>query len=176
MVWLVFVYSQGRSFTDYHQGHSSAKLDVEPSGLGELPASTTIDRLYIEAGASVVAGLNMCLNKKPQPVRLTRARDYPSPLNWIKNKTINFYDVSCRRAWLVDGASALLHLIRIWLDLNQRDTESAYTWVFNPSMLTDTWEGCTTARQAALKTLKSPENLDIASGLFLGRHRPNPEL
>ena len=96
-----------------HQGHSSAKLDVKHSGLGELPASTTIDRLYIEAGASVVAGLNMCLNKKQQPIRLTRARDYPSLLNWVKNKTINFYDVSCRRAWLVDGASALLHLVRI---------------------------------------------------------------
>lgn len=121
--------------------------------------------MYVEAGGPFVAGLNMCLNKKQKPVRLSRARDYSSLLDWARKKVINFYDVSSRRAWLVDGASAALHLLRIWLELNQGDPESAYTWVFDPSMLKDYWEGCTTARQAALKTLKCQENRDL--GLYI---------
>ncbi|TXB96893.1 hypothetical protein FocTR4_00011439 [Fusarium oxysporum f. sp. cubense] len=68
-----------------------------------------------------------------------------------------FYDAEERRAWLVDGASALLHLVRISLHLDINDPESAYDWVYDPSKLKDHWPGVG-SRQAALQTLKSWEN------------------
>jgi hypothetical protein len=68
--------------------------------------------------------------------------------------------VQDRRAWLVDGVSALLHLVRLSLYLDKNDPESPYEWVFDASKLKDTWDGCT-GRLAALNTLKSWSNLDL---------------
>ncbi|RYP73035.1 hypothetical protein DL771_003903 [Monosporascus sp. 5C6A] len=106
-------------------------LNVRASGLPRPPASIVIDRLYIEGGTDFVAGLNMSINKKEQPFWLEREKDYPSLLKWASLQPIIFYDVSDRRGWLVDGASALLHL-----------------------------DGCT-GRQASLKTLKNWDNLNL---------------
>lgn len=124
------------------------------------PPSIVIDRLYIEAGSSFIGGLNIGINKKEQPFWLGRESDYPSLLGWIAHQPIVFYDVSDRRAWLVDGVSALLHLVRLSLYLDKNDPESPYEWVFDESKFKDTWDGCT-GRHAALKTLKSWDNLSL---------------
>ncbi|KAL4905923.1 hypothetical protein BDW74DRAFT_177618 [Aspergillus multicolor] len=119
-----------------------------------------IDRLYIEAGSEVVAGLNIGLNKRNQPVLLKRQDDYPTFLKWISDQAVIFYDVSEHRAWLVDGASALLHLLRVSIYLDENDPESTYDWVFDIRELKDTWED-SSGRIAALKTLKHPQNLEL---------------
>jgi hypothetical protein len=100
--------------------------DIRPAGLPRSPASLKIDKLYIEGGASVIGGFMMDINKKEQPFWLQREKDYPDLLNWVKLRPIVFYDVEERRAWLIDGASALLHLVRISLHQDTNDTESAY--------------------------------------------------
>ncbi|KAH7146218.1 hypothetical protein EDB81DRAFT_947234 [Dactylonectria macrodidyma] len=141
-------------------GYKTAALNVTSSGLRKPPASIVIDKLYIEAGSEVIGGLNMSLNKKEQPFWLEREKDYPSLLKWVSLQPIVFYDVSDRRAWLVDGASTLLHLVRISLYLDEHDPESTYDWVFDASKFKDKWNGCT-GRHAALKTLKSWDNLDL---------------
>ncbi|KAH6976285.1 hypothetical protein BKA56DRAFT_488826 [Ilyonectria sp. MPI-CAGE-AT-0026] len=141
-------------------GYKTAALNVTASGLRKPPASIVIDKLYIEAGSDFIGGLNMSFNKKEQPFWLEREKDYPSLLKWVSLQPIVFYDVSDRRAWLVDGASALLHLVRISLYLDEHDPESTYDWVFDASEFKDQWNGCT-GRHAALKTLKSWDNLDL---------------
>lgn len=73
---------------------------------------------------------------------------------------IILYDASDRRVWLVDGASALLHLLRISLHRDKNDEESTYDWVYDASQLKDKWDGCT-GRVAALKTLKYLDNRDL---------------
>lgn len=102
----------------------------------------------------------MSINKKGQPFWLERESDYPSLLKWVGLQPIIFYDVSDRRAWLVDGVSALLHLVRVSLYLDENDPESPYDWVFDASKLQDTWDGCR-GRLAALKTLTSWDNLNL---------------
>jgi hypothetical protein len=119
-----------------------------------------IDRLYLEGGVNVIGGLNMSINKKEQPVHLRRARDYPTLLKWVGMQPIMFHDAVSRRAWLTDGASALLHLVRVTLHLDGNDPEPTYDWVFDPAKLKDEWENCT-GRQAALKTLKNWDNLNL---------------
>ncbi|KAF4946692.1 hypothetical protein FSARC_14130 [Fusarium sarcochroum] len=137
-----------------------ANHQVKTSGLKRPPASIVIDRLYLEAGSDLVGGLNMSFNKKEQPFWLERESDYPSLLKWIAIQPIVFYDVVDRRAWLGDGASALLHLVRISLHLDEHDPESTYDWVFDVTKLKDKWNGLI-GRQAALQTLKSWDNLDL---------------
>ncbi|KAK4078282.1 uncharacterized protein Triagg1_3298 [Trichoderma aggressivum f. europaeum] len=141
-------------------GDATANLNIKSSGLREPPASIVIDRLYIEAKADFGAGLNMSFNQKEKPFWLMRENDYPSLLKWVGIQPIVFYDVADRRAWLTDGASALLHLVRVSLYLDENDPESVYDWVFDATQLKDKWHGFT-GRQAALKTLKSWDNLSL---------------
>ncbi len=142
------------------EGHANAMLNVKTSGLKKPPASVVVDRLYMKCGGKISAGLDMSFNKKEQPIGLQREKDYPSRLKWASFQPIIFYDVSDRRAWLVDGASALLHLVRISLYLNEHDPESTYDWVFDATKLKDNWDGCT-GRRANLKTLTSWDNLGL---------------
>ncbi|KAF4960108.1 hypothetical protein FGADI_1126 [Fusarium gaditjirri] len=138
-------------------GKAGANHEVKPAGLPRAPASTVIDKLYIEGGSPVTAGLVLDINKKEQPFWLQREKDYPSLLNWVKLQPVVFYDVEDRRAWLIDGASALLHLVRISLYRDTNDPESAYDWVYDPSKLKDHWPGVG-SRQAAHQTLKGWNN------------------
>ncbi|RBQ71580.1 hypothetical protein FVER14953_20679 [Fusarium verticillioides] len=138
-------------------GHHTANHEIKPGGLPKSSASIVVDKLYIEGGSPVTAGVMLDVNKKEQPFWLQREKDYPSLLNWVKLQPVIFYDVEERRAWLVDGASALLHLVRISLHLDINDPESAYDWVYDPSKLKDHWPGVG-SRQAALQTLKNWEN------------------
>lgn len=145
---------------DLRVGDATANHDVKTSGLKKPPASIIIDRLYLEAGSDIVGGLNMSFNKKEQPFWLERESDYPSLLKWMAVQPILFYDVEDCRAWLIDGASAMLHLVRISLHLEENDPESTYDWVFDVQKLKDKWDGLI-GRQAALQTLKSWDNLDL---------------
>ncbi|RSL51069.1 hypothetical protein CEP54_011613 [Fusarium duplospermum] len=141
-------------------GGPLANHDVKSSGLQKPPGSIVIDRLYLQAGADVVGGVSMKINSKEQPFWLQCGKDYPSLLKWVGVQPIAFHDVASRRTWLVDGASALLHLVRISLYLDENDPDSTYDWAFDPTQLKDKWDGIT-GWQAALRTLKSWDNLDL---------------
>ncbi|KAH6892893.1 hypothetical protein B0T10DRAFT_509295 [Thelonectria olida] len=141
-------------------GDAAAVLNIQPSGLPIPPPSIVIDKLYLEAGTMAVGGLSWGINKKEKPFWLQRENDYPSMLKWISLQPVLFYDVAEHRAWLIDGASALLHLTRISLFLDEHDRESPYEWVFEPAKLKDRWDGLS-ARQAALETLKNRDNLNL---------------
>lgn len=149
-------------------GSSSTNHSIRPAGLPRSPSSLKIDKLYIEGGATVIGGFMMDINKKEQPFWLQREKDYPDLLNWVKLRPVVFYDVEERRAWLVDGASALLHLVRMSLHQDTNDIESAYDWVYDSSKLKDNWPGLG-SRQAAVNTLKNWDNR--ALGLhIIGKH------
>ncbi|KAF4338945.1 hypothetical protein FBEOM_7121 [Fusarium beomiforme] len=138
-------------------GNATANQDIESAGLPRAPASTVIDKLYIEGGSPITAGLILDINKKEQPFWLQREKDYPGLLNWVKTQPVVFYDVEDRRAWLVNGASALLHLVRISLHRDANDPESAYDWVYENSKLKDHWPSSGN-RQSAIQTLKNWDN------------------
>jgi hypothetical protein len=133
---------------------------VEGSRLPRTPGSIVIDRLYVEGGWYGIVGLNMRLNQREEPTRLMRNLDYPSLLKYFAKSAIVFFDTAERRSWLVDGASALLHLVRSSLQRDQEDEDSPYEWVFEDAELQDTWDGYT-SRQAVLNTLKSSNNLNL---------------
>jgi hypothetical protein len=105
----------------------------------------------------VIGGLNLSINNRDKPLRLDRQNDFPSMLRWISQQPFVFYDVDTRRAWLVDGASALLHLLRMSLHRDGNDAASPYEWMFDASQLRDASSDLP-ARLAALNVLKSSEN------------------
>ena len=52
------------------------------------------------------------IGKRDKPAYVTLQDDYVSKLEWISSQFVVFYDLEDRRAWLLDGLSALLHLVR----------------------------------------------------------------
>lgn len=148
------------SSSNSFQGHMTANCAISESRLRPSPSSLIIDRMYVEGGMHIIGGLNILPNQKEQPIKLQRERDYPELLQMVAAHPVAFYDVAERRAWLVDGASALLYLVRISLHLDETDPESTYDWVFDSTKIQDTWNGCS-GRIAALKTLKSWDHRNL---------------
>lgn len=145
---------------NYRIGNATASLNIETSRLPKPPASTVIERLFIAIGANLSVGVSMLPKTKEKPVLLERETDYPSLLTWVSIQPIIFYDATDRRAWLTDGASALLHLARISLYLDENRPGRVYEWVFDTTKFKDTWPGVF-GREAALKTLTDWDNLNL---------------
>ncbi|KAH7079965.1 hypothetical protein BKA63DRAFT_231893 [Paraphoma chrysanthemicola] len=141
-------------------GHRTAYHDVAGSNVSHTPASTYIDRLYIEAGMYCIGGMTMRPNQHEKPTKLARHTEYFQYLDWVSKQPVAFYDTCDHRAWLIDGASALLHLARISLYKDQSDPERSFHWAFENDKLKDTWPGCP-GRLATKKTLMDWDNLSL---------------
>jgi hypothetical protein len=138
-------------------GHPQTALNISGSGTKSSPAYIAIDRIYLEGGLYAIGGVNACLNQKEQPIVFGEIRDDSEVFDWIAEQFITFYDVTDRRAWLVDGASALLHLVRISLQLDENKLEPTYHWVFSKDELKEDWTNFG-GHAAAIRTLKEWEN------------------
>jgi hypothetical protein len=57
-------------------------------------------------------GLSGAIGKKDKPARVQKTSEYHKQLEWAERRFVVFYEPGDRRAWLVDGLSALLHLVR----------------------------------------------------------------
>lgn len=57
----------------------------------------------------------MSMGIKDKPEHINYDDDYISTVQMISERHFVFYDTTCRRAWLLDGASALLHLLRAFI-------------------------------------------------------------
>lgn len=108
----------------------------------------------------MIGGISMRLNQKEEPTKLGRDNDYPSQLAWITTQFVAFHDIADCRTWLVDGASALLHLVRVSLHLDATNPESTYDWVYDNHKLKDVWPD-SSGRVASKKTLKDWDNLSL---------------
>ncbi|KAI4955907.1 hypothetical protein J4E91_000116 [Alternaria rosae] len=138
-------------------GHPQAELSISTSGAIPCPAYTAIDRVYVEGGFYVIGGVNARINQREQPVIFGETRNYSEVFEWVADQFVAFYDVTDRRGWLVDGASALLHLVRMSLQLEETKLESTYHWVFEKDKLEEDWTNFN-GRAASIRTLKSWKN------------------
>jgi len=138
-------------------GHPQADLGVSASGTTPCPAYTAIDSIYVEGGFYVIGGVKARVNQKEQPVTLGETRNYSEVFEWVSDQFVALYDVTDHRGWLVDGASALLHLVRISLQLDETKPDSTYHWVFEKDKLEEDWANFS-GRAASIRTLKSWKN------------------
>ena len=109
----------------------------------------------------MVGGMNVRLNQKDPPAKINREQHISALLKLVLQHPFAFYDVATRVSWLVDGVSALLHLVRISLHRDATDDESTYDeWVFDSTKLDERWKSCN-GRSAALDILKSLDLRDL---------------
>lgn len=99
----------------------------------------------------------LAIGKKDRPPRYEFG-EYLHRILSITKKYAVFYDVFTRRAWLVDGASALLHLVRASLMFSSSENPMG-EFVFSPELLEQhsSPEG---GPASAISVLKSKRNLN----------------
>lgn len=136
------------------EGSPSANLRVFTSSAEKAPERVVIDRLYIKGGEYLIAGINMRVNAKRKPVSLHKVSAISKLGESLGDSALRHVD---GRAWLVDGASALLHIVRVSL---HRDAKNpVYEWKFDEGKFRDRWDG-RSGQVSALKTLVDRENFN----------------
>ena len=140
-------------------GASNANYTIDYSHLGRPHAGCAFQKVSITAGQFVTAGFEAAIGKKDKAIHLKARDDYVSQLRWIAKKFVVLYDVDDQRGWLLDGASALLHLVRSSLQRDQDDEFRALTLFDAKDMKEATIPY--TGKAAAINVLTNSENLNM---------------
>ncbi|KAI0594169.1 hypothetical protein F4775DRAFT_606762 [Biscogniauxia sp. FL1348] len=95
-----------------HTGTTGANYDIDWSCLTKPNQSCAFEKVSISGGRYISAGVSLAIGIKDKPIHIHFGDDFNRMLSVIGQRHFVFYDVEDRRAWLVDGASGLLHLLR----------------------------------------------------------------
>jgi hypothetical protein len=75
-------------------------------------AGCVLEKVSVSAGKVVNAGASFAIGIKDIPLHLKREGSYLDQIEDAYNNYVILYDADDKRAWLVNGATALLHIIR----------------------------------------------------------------
>ncbi|PYI19447.1 hypothetical protein BO99DRAFT_384495 [Aspergillus violaceofuscus CBS 115571] len=92
-----------------------ASYDIKRPDLRSPGPGFAFDRISISAGKIVSVGASVAVGTKDKPARAAKKTDYHKQLEWAEERFVVLYDCKDHRAWLIDGLSALLHLLRAYL-------------------------------------------------------------
>lgn len=93
-----------------------------------------LEKAEISAGQFVTGTVGFRFGNKEKPVHISRF-GYLTKLQWISSKYIVLWDEEEKKGWLVNGASALLHILRASLEHSKHKFQSA--WLLDPGALGD---------------------------------------
>ncbi|KAI0869167.1 hypothetical protein GGS24DRAFT_174111 [Hypoxylon argillaceum] len=91
-----------------YAGAPDATYTMEWSGLKKPNDESSQLRDVVVRNGELIRESKESIGKKDMMSR----GGYSSVLKWFENKFINLFDTKDRRSWLIDGASAILHLVR----------------------------------------------------------------
>ncbi|KAK3628387.1 hypothetical protein LTR56_018655 [Elasticomyces elasticus] len=101
---------------DVLAGTKVASYDIERSQTDiSKPAFATLSCINLTVSKIIGAGATMVRGKKDIPAALSNQRIYEDQVSAASQWNVLLYDTYERRGWLVDGASALVHLSMAWL-------------------------------------------------------------
>ncbi|KAK4182303.1 hypothetical protein QBC35DRAFT_548396 [Podospora australis] len=102
-------------------GTRDANYKINWSGLRKPPPGCAFEKVTLVGGMFVTGGISCVLGKKDKAVHIRGHNDYIMRLKWISKKFVVLYDAPDRRASMVDGVSALLHLVKSSLHHDKND-------------------------------------------------------
>ena len=76
-----------------------------------MPPHHTMNKVEITAGQYISATAGITLSTKAKSIAISRG-DYLSKIQWLSSQYVNIWDEDDKTGWLVNGATALLHLLR----------------------------------------------------------------
>jgi hypothetical protein len=74
-----------------------------------------LEKVSICAGKLITGGATFAEGNRDTPIYLSRRGPYLQEVHFARNMNVVFHDIKDRRGWLMDGASALLHIVRTQL-------------------------------------------------------------
>jgi hypothetical protein len=89
--------------------------DIRESQLPRPHATCVLDRASIGGGKFVSGGVGIAVGVKDNPIRLGRDT-YFAKMEWLTRQYVILWDEGEHRGWLVNGASALLHIVHASLE------------------------------------------------------------
>jgi nucleoside phosphorylase len=97
-------------------GAADASYTVETSRLPRPREGCILEKVSIRAGSIIRGDSRFALGHKDTSIHILRQNDYISKLEWISKKFVVLWDEEDKRGWLVNGISALLHVLRTSLE------------------------------------------------------------
>ncbi|KAF7520123.1 hypothetical protein G7054_g12877 [Neopestalotiopsis clavispora] len=93
-------------------GTSSGNLSILGSGLPSPGFGFAFDRVTVGGGKYITMNVPIALGRRDKPAKSQRGGFYHDQVREALIQYVVFYDTNEHRAWLLDGATALLHLAR----------------------------------------------------------------
>jgi hypothetical protein len=129
--------------------------DIDWTGSNFASAGCALEKVSISVGKIIGGGVSFVKGRKDVPIYLVRGGPYFQEIHFARNISVVLYDTRDRRAWLVDGASALLHLTRSQLSSSPYCHSNLFK--LEDFHHADSKQGCF----AAQKALTDPRNMEI---------------
>lgn len=89
---------------------------IKTTRAGRPGPGCVLTNLSITGGKLITAGVTLAKGLKDQPMIVDAEGSFRSEILALKKVYVIFFDDQERRGWLVDGASAILHLLRAQLE------------------------------------------------------------
>ncbi|KAF3930942.1 hypothetical protein ABW19_dt0209197 [Dactylella cylindrospora] len=119
-------------------GAADANYCVQPSRLLRADHGCALGKIILSGGRIVRGGSPFCIGIKDTPLHISRDC-YVEKLKWIHKKYVMLWDEEDKRGWLVNGTSALLHLLRGSLESDSSD-EFSLECLFKPEYMQEATE------------------------------------
>ncbi len=148
---------------DFLIGAADACYSVEGTYLPPPHSGCLLEKVTLSGGNIIMGGAEFALGIKDVPPHLTR-NSYILKLKWIATKYVVLWDDGDKRGWLINGTSALLHLVRASLDHSCRD-DFAASFLFEPGKMKDTGD---LKSNSASRILADPENRGLV--IYAGKN------
>lgn len=117
-------------------------------------------RQYL-GGKFLSAGIQVALGLRSKPLHIKfDADDYIDMLKVIRDRQFIMYDVEDERAWLVGGASVVLHIFRTGARHDKNDPNLESIFIFDEKDLVNA-EDPYSGSSAAFKVLSNFDNLEL---------------
>lgn len=116
--------------TDNLPGSLNAQYGISKTDLPRPTSGFILERVSLSVGKGVRGGVTFAPAARETPPHLVRHGNI-SRLRWISSKYVIFWDEEVKRAWLVNGTSALLHLVMGALE-HYRTDEFRESFLFEP--------------------------------------------
>ncbi|KAI1372415.1 hypothetical protein F4677DRAFT_463389 [Hypoxylon crocopeplum] len=137
-------------------GTKRAICSIDKSRLPSTHSGCVLEKAEVSGGQFVTGTAAFTLGNREKPVHISRT-GYLNKMQWISSKHMVLWDEGEKRGWLVNGASALLHILRASLEHSKRKFQSA--WLLDPSELGDLSN--TAQGDSALHLLIDTRNRDL---------------
>lgn len=89
----------------------NVNYDISASNLPRPHSSCVLETASISSGWFLSGGATVRLGARETPLHLTQDT-YREKMRWVSEQRVILWDNKDNRGWLVDGANALLHLVR----------------------------------------------------------------